>query len=61
VNAFVRFSYERLREHPLNRERVAQGLLPANIILPRGAGVAPHLDPSLSDMASVPPLSSKQG
>jgi 2,3-bisphosphoglycerate-independent phosphoglycerate mutase len=45
VNAFVRFSYERLREHPLNRERVAQGLLPANIILPRGAGVAPHLEP----------------
>jgi 2,3-bisphosphoglycerate-independent phosphoglycerate mutase len=45
VNAFVRLSYERLKEHPINRERVAQGLLPANIILPRGAGVAPHLEP----------------
>ncbi len=45
VNAFVRLSYERLKDHPVNRERVAQGLLPANIILPRGAGVAPHLEP----------------
>jgi 2,3-bisphosphoglycerate-independent phosphoglycerate mutase len=45
VNAFVRLSYERLKEHPINRERVAQGLLPANIILPRGAGVAPYLEP----------------
>ncbi|MEN3001581.1 MAG: 2,3-bisphosphoglycerate-independent phosphoglycerate mutase [Armatimonadota bacterium] len=45
VNAFVRLSYERLKEHPINRERVAQGLLPANIVLPRGAGVAPHLEP----------------
>ena len=45
VNAFVRLSYERLKDHPINRERVAQGLLPANIVLPRGAGVAPHLEP----------------
>lgn len=45
VNAFVRLSYERLKDHPINRARVAQGLLPANIILPRGAGVAPHLEP----------------
>ncbi len=45
VNTFIRLSYERLRDHPLNRERVAQGLLPANIVLPRGAGVAPHLEP----------------
>lgn len=45
VNAFVRLSYERLKDHPVNRERVARGLPPANIILPRGAGVAPHLEP----------------
>ena len=45
VNAFVRLSYERLNDHPVNRERIAQGLPPANIILPRGAGVAPHLEP----------------
>ncbi|MCX7993462.1 MAG: 2,3-bisphosphoglycerate-independent phosphoglycerate mutase, partial [Fimbriimonadales bacterium] len=45
VNAFVKLSYERLKDHPVNRERVARGLPPANIILPRGAGVAPHLEP----------------
>ncbi|OYT72575.1 MAG: phosphoglycerate mutase [Armatimonadetes bacterium CP1_7O] len=45
VNAFVRLAYERLKDHPVNRERVARGLPPANIILPRGAGVAPHLEP----------------
>ncbi|GIV06496.1 MAG: phosphoglycerate mutase [Fimbriimonadales bacterium] len=45
VNAFVRLSYERLKDHPVNRDRVARGLPPANIILPRGAGVAPHLEP----------------
>lgn len=44
VNAFVHLSYERLKDHPVNRERVARGLPPANIILPRGAGVAPHLE-----------------
>jgi 2,3-bisphosphoglycerate-independent phosphoglycerate mutase len=43
VNAFVKRSYEMLREHPVNRERVKAGLKPANIILPRGAGIMPHL------------------
>jgi 2,3-bisphosphoglycerate-independent phosphoglycerate mutase len=45
VNAFVRLSYERLNDHPVNRARREQGLPPANIILPRGAGIAPHLEP----------------
>ncbi len=44
VNEFVRRSYEILKDHPVNRERIAQGLNPANIILPRGAGVGPHLN-----------------
>lgn len=44
VNAFVRLSYERLKDHPVNRARQAQSLPPANIVLPRGAGVAPHLE-----------------
>jgi 2,3-bisphosphoglycerate-independent phosphoglycerate mutase len=43
VNAFVKRSYEILREHPVNRERARAGLKPANIILPRGAGIMPHL------------------
>jgi 2,3-bisphosphoglycerate-independent phosphoglycerate mutase len=43
VNEFVRRSYEILKLHPVNRERIAQGLNPANIILPRGAGIGPHM------------------
>ena len=43
VNAFVKRSYEVLRDHPVNRERLKSGLKPANIVLPRGAGIMPHL------------------
>ena len=43
VNEFVRKSYEILKDHPVNKAREAAGLPPANIILPRGAGLAPHL------------------
>ncbi|MFQ3549643.1 MAG: 2,3-bisphosphoglycerate-independent phosphoglycerate mutase [Armatimonadota bacterium] len=43
VNAFVKKSYEILKDHPVNKERIAQGLNPANIILPRGAGIGPNL------------------
>lgn len=45
VNAFVEESYERLRNHPTNRKRIAAGLLPANILVPRGAGCFPNIDP----------------
>lgn len=44
VNEFVARSYKILKDHPINRERIAQGLNPANIILPRGAGIAPHME-----------------
>ena len=44
VNEFVRRSYEILKDHPVNRERIAQGLNPANIILPRGGGIGPHIE-----------------
>ena len=45
VNWFVRKSYEILNAHPVNQARVQQGLNPANIALPRGAGGAPDLPP----------------
>ena len=45
VNAFMDECMERLRNHPTNRKRVAAGLLPANVLVPRGAGSFPHLDP----------------
>jgi len=39
VNEFVRKSHEILEKHPLNLRRKAAGLLPANVALPRGAGI----------------------
>ena len=38
VNAFIRRSYDVLTDHPANRERERENLLPANGILTRGAG-----------------------
>jgi len=43
VNAFVKRSHQILNEHPVNKERIKAGQKPANIILPRGAGLMPHL------------------
>lgn len=43
VNEFVKRSYEILKQHPVNVERAAEGLRPANVILPRGAGIGPKL------------------
>jgi 2,3-bisphosphoglycerate-independent phosphoglycerate mutase len=45
LNAFVRKSYEILDAQPVNQQRRAQGLPPANIALPRGIGVSPDLPP----------------
>lgn len=45
VNEFVRRSYEVLNDHPVNERRASEGLLPANILLPRGAGVFPDIQP----------------
>jgi len=45
VNEFVRCTYEILKDHPVNKARAAAGQNPANVILPRGAGLAPHLTP----------------
>jgi 2,3-bisphosphoglycerate-independent phosphoglycerate mutase len=47
VNEFVKRSREMLEHHPVNEQRRREGKLPANIVLPRGAGVAPHLEPFL--------------
>jgi 2,3-bisphosphoglycerate-independent phosphoglycerate mutase len=44
VNEFVKSSYAILKDHPVNLERIKQGKPAANIVLPRGAGVAPHLE-----------------
>lgn len=38
INKFVLFSYEKLKDLKINKERESKGLLPGNILLPRGAG-----------------------
>lgn len=44
LNEFVEKSYQLLNNHPVNKERRSKGKLPANIILPRGGGLAPALE-----------------
>jgi 2,3-bisphosphoglycerate-independent phosphoglycerate mutase len=44
VEEFLGKASEILKEHPVNQERVAQGKLPANHILLRGAGGAAQLE-----------------
>ena len=45
VNRFVERSHEVLKDHPVNKQREADGLFPANITLPRGVGAAVELEP----------------
>lgn len=44
INQFIQKSYELLKDHPVNKAREAEGKPAANIILPRGAGVAPNIE-----------------
>lgn len=46
LGELLRITAERLSRHPINRERAAQGLLPANTILTRGAAAPPKRPPS---------------
>ncbi|MEM0007404.1 MAG: 2,3-bisphosphoglycerate-independent phosphoglycerate mutase [Candidatus Bathyarchaeia archaeon] len=45
LNELMEKFHEVLKEHPINKERVAHGLPPANIILIRGAGTLPKIRP----------------
>lgn len=40
LTRLMQVSYEALKDHPINRDRIARGLLPANMIWPWGAGRA---------------------
>jgi 2,3-bisphosphoglycerate-independent phosphoglycerate mutase len=44
-NEFIRQSKKILFEHPINKERLAQGQNPANMVLMRGAGEMGHFEP----------------
>ena len=41
VNEFLEKTYDILNNHPINVERIKRGLLPANFLLIRGAGIEP--------------------
>ncbi|RLI85811.1 MAG: 2,3-bisphosphoglycerate-independent phosphoglycerate mutase [Archaeoglobales archaeon] len=43
VNSFMEQSHSILDSHPLNEERAKKGLLKANALLLRGAGMCPHI------------------
>jgi 2,3-bisphosphoglycerate-independent phosphoglycerate mutase len=45
VNSFVKRSYEVLNQHPVNQRRAREGKPVANILLPRGAGIFPDIQP----------------
>lgn len=45
LNKVVRKSYELLKDHPVNIKRMENGENPANIIIPRGAGAVPNVEP----------------
>ncbi len=45
LNKLVKKSYDILKDHPVNLKRIEEGENPANIILPRGAGAVPKLQP----------------
>lgn len=52
LNKFVAKSFEILEKHPLNLKRKAAGLLPANLALPRGAGIY-EKPPLLKEMFGI--------
>jgi 2,3-bisphosphoglycerate-independent phosphoglycerate mutase len=45
LNKFVETSYDVLKDHPVNVERIKEGKNSANVILPRGVGAVPHIPP----------------
>jgi 2,3-bisphosphoglycerate-independent phosphoglycerate mutase len=45
LNKVVEKSYYLLKNHPINLKRIESGKNPANIIIPRGAGAVPKLEP----------------
>ncbi len=45
MNALSRKFHELLKDHPINKQRIERGDLPANIIILRGAGQIPNVTP----------------
>ncbi len=54
LNSFIDQSYKVLKDHPVNKIRMKRGLMPANIVLTRGAGIeVPKLKKFRKAMAIV--------
>ncbi len=51
LNKFIMEAYRRLKDHPVNRQRVAEGKLPATGILTRGAGMSLHVESIINHLA----------
>ena len=45
LNKFTELSKKVLKDHPVNQQRIKDGLPPANIVLARGAGMTPEMPP----------------
>jgi len=43
LNKFTKLSEKILKKHPVNEERIKKGMLPANVIISRGAGIMPDI------------------
>ena len=52
LNQVVKKTYEMSKDHPVNLKRIEEGLPPANIVVPRGAGEVPSVE-SLNDKYEV--------
>ena len=52
LNQLVVKTYEMVKDHPVNIKRIEEGLPPANIVIPRGAGEVPVVE-SLNDKYEV--------
>lgn len=52
LNKLVEKSYEMIKDHPVNIKRIKNNEPPANIIIPRGAGAVPEVEP-LNDKYNV--------
>lgn len=52
LNKVVAKSYEMIKNHPINIERIENNEPPANIIIPRGAGAVPDVE-SINDKYEV--------
>ncbi|MEH7390979.1 2,3-bisphosphoglycerate-independent phosphoglycerate mutase [Bacillus sp. JJ1474] len=50
LNQFLKKAHDILSSHPVNEERIAEGKLPANFILTRGAGLMVHLEPIVQQL-----------